>query len=194
MVEIFPQHITQSKYLRLAVHQREHNNSHGILKLSIGIQLIQHNIRVGVTFKLYNDAHSVSVGFVADRRDTVNTLVTAEVGNALQQARLVYHIRNFIDYNAGMIVLLHYISPAAENNFPSAGKISGAYAAVSHNNAARWEIGTLDTGHQFLNGNFGIFNHHYKRVDNLSQIMRRDICSHTHGNAVASVYKKIGES
>ena len=63
-IDILLQHILQRHHLGHAAVQRQHNNAHCVLQLRITVQLIQHNLRVGLALELDDNAHALAVRFI----------------------------------------------------------------------------------------------------------------------------------
>ena len=53
--------LLQIKYLRLIIHQCQHNNAKAFLQLSMLIKLIQYNIWINISSKLNYNAHTITV-------------------------------------------------------------------------------------------------------------------------------------
>ena len=193
-IKVILKALFQSKYLRLTVNQSQHDNADGILKLSIRVQLIEHYICVCVALELNNDTHTVAVGFIADNAYALNTLVAYKVAYAHQQTSLVYHVGYLVYDNACLVVLLDDVSTAAQDYLAASGIVSGAYSAVAHDDTAGREIRTLYLGHELLNGYLGIVDHQHERVNDLTEVVRRDIRSHTNRDTVTAVYEQVRET
>ena len=158
------------------------------------VQLIEHYVCVSVALELNNDTHTVAVGFIADNAYALNTLVAYKVAYAHQQTSLVYHVGYLVYDNACLVVLLDDVSTAAQDYLAASGIVSGAYSAVAHDDTAGREIRTLYLGHELLNGYIGIVDHQHERVNDLTEVVRRDIRSHTNRDTVTAVYKQVRET
>ena len=101
-VDVICNNFFKSEYFGLTVHQCKQDNAYRVLKLGIVIQLIQNHVCVGVSFKLHNDFHTVSVAFVAEYGDAFDTLVPHKISYIFQQSRFVYHVGDFCNHYSGM--------------------------------------------------------------------------------------------
>ena len=76
--------------LRLPVDEGQHVEVEGQLHRRVLEQVVQHRVRVGVVLDLDVDPHPVAVGLVAEVGDPVDPLVLDEVGDLLEEGRLVH--------------------------------------------------------------------------------------------------------
>ena len=58
MLKIIIDHLAEVQHLGLAIHERNHDNAEGILKLGMLIEIIQDDICIYIFFKLNNDPHT----------------------------------------------------------------------------------------------------------------------------------------
>ena len=79
--------------LGLAVDEGEHVEVERQLHRRVLEQVVQHRVRVGVVLDLDVDPHPVAVGLVAEVGDPVDPLVLHEVGDLLEERRLVHLVR-----------------------------------------------------------------------------------------------------
>ena len=72
MSDIVRQHVKKIHDLRFIIHQRQHDNAEGILKLCMLVQLIQDHVGIGILAQFYHDTHTFTVRLIPKVRDTVN--------------------------------------------------------------------------------------------------------------------------
>ncbi len=90
-------HVLEQHHLRLAVIERHHVAGEIRLQRRVPEQLVQNDIGIGVVFKLDDDAHAVTVGFVTDFVNVLNNLFPADFAEPFQQFALADLIRNFVN-------------------------------------------------------------------------------------------------
>ena len=73
-LDVFFQHLAQGQGLWLSVDQSQHNDADSVLQLGIGIQLIEHQLGVGIAFELDDNLHALAAGVVADVANLVDLL------------------------------------------------------------------------------------------------------------------------
>ncbi len=87
------QHLLERQQLRLAVEQRDHVDAEHRFHRRQLEELVEHELAVLAALELDDDAQPVLVRLVAQLRDALDLLVAHEVGDALEQARLVDLVR-----------------------------------------------------------------------------------------------------
>ena len=189
-------HRFQAHNLGNAVVQRQHNDTHGVLQLGVAVELVQHDLGVGVLFDLDDDLHTrAGGGFVVQVADALDALVLDKVGDALDQAGLVDHIGDLGDEDLKPpVFLFHNFGTPAQRDFAAPGRVGGADAAAPHNDAAGGEVGSLDVFHQPGKVDFGVVHQGDHTVDDLAQVVRRDVGRHTDSDALAAVDQQVGEA
>ena len=139
----------QNLRLRLVIHQSQHCHAKRRLHLCLGKQAIQDHLRVRVLFELDDDAHTVTVGFIADIGNTLEALVAHLIGHGGNELAFVDLIGKLGDDDAlAVLAELLELGSGADGDFAAAGRVGGADAASSHDDAARWEIRALDMLHE----------------------------------------------
>ena len=192
MLDITVEDLGKGESLGLAVEKSKHIYSAGVLKLCVFIKLIEDYLSVCVTAMLDDDTHTRSARFVAHIGDALDLLFLNEVSNALAKKALVNAVGDLGNDDA-VLILLHR-SAGSDHNSASARGISLDYAVLAVDYRVCGEIGTLDELHKLGNGALGILHSVYSRVDDLTQVVGRDIGRHTDGDTHRAVYKKIGKS
>ena len=96
-VDVVLEHRLERQRLGLAVDQREHVHVERGLQRGVLEQVVQHLVRVGVALDLDVHPHPVAVGLVAQVGDAVDPLVLDEIGDLLEQGRLVHLVRQLGD-------------------------------------------------------------------------------------------------
>ncbi|MBA7647815.1 hypothetical protein ES703_55594 [subsurface metagenome] len=74
------------------------------------------------------------------------------------------------------------------------GGIGTLDAVATHNEAAGREIGPLDKPAKLISGGLRVVNEIADGIAHLTQIVRRDVGGHAHGNARAAINQQIGGS
>ena len=192
--QVFLQHLLQAQSLGLTAHQRQHIDADGILQLGIGKQLVQHDLLIGIFFQFDNDPHALTAGFVLNVGNALDPLILCQIGNGLHQTGLVHHVRNFRHDDRLPSANLFEMSLSAERQLALTGGIRRTDTAFAHENAAGGEVRSLHTGHQFVHGAVRIFHQHVNAVNDLAQIMGRDIGCHTDCDTHRAVYQNVRET
>ena len=87
----------QGQHLRPAAVQRDHVGAEARLHRGEAPELVEHDVGDRVALQLDDDAHAVAVGFVAQVGDALDALLAHQLGDLLDQRRLVDLIGNLGD-------------------------------------------------------------------------------------------------
>ena len=89
--------VLEVQQLGPAAVQRHHVGAEGRLQRREAVELVQHHVGHRVALQLDDDAHAVAVGFVAQVGDALDLLLAHELGDLLDQRRLVHLIGDLGD-------------------------------------------------------------------------------------------------
>jgi hypothetical protein len=74
------------------------------------------------------------------------------------------------------------------------GAVGRQDARTTHDLAARREVGALHELHQLLDRGLGVIEQMERRVDDLAEVVRRDVGGHADGDALAAVDQQVRET
>ncbi len=80
-----------------AAIERHHVGAEARLQRRVAVELIEHDVRHGVTLDLDHDPVALAVGFVPQRRDALDLLVSPKLADAFDHRRLVHLVGNLGD-------------------------------------------------------------------------------------------------
>ena len=86
--------LEQVQHARPSADDREHDDAEARLQGGVLVQVVQHHLRHLAALHLDHDAHAVAIRLVAQVGDALDDLVAHQVGDLLDQARLVDLIRD----------------------------------------------------------------------------------------------------
>src|SRR6185436_3632669 len=112
--------------LRLAVDEADHVDAEDALQRRLLVEVVEDDVRQLAALELDDDAHAVLVGLVAQLADALELLLTYELGDALDEPRLVNLVRQLRDDDRLAIAALAErldVRAAAHVNAPSSGRI-----------------------------------------------------------------------
>ena len=89
--------LEQVQHLRPAVDDREHDDAEGRLQRGVLVEVVQDDFRHLAALELDHDPHAVAVGLVAQVGDAFDLLVAHQLGDLLDQPRLVDLVRDLGD-------------------------------------------------------------------------------------------------
>ena len=89
--------LEQVQHARPAADDGQHDDAEGLLQLGVLVEVVEHDLADLAALQLDDDAHAVAIGLVADVGDALDGLVADQVGDALEQLRLVHLIGDLGD-------------------------------------------------------------------------------------------------
>ena len=192
-INVVVKNLAEVKYLWLnLIYKRKHYRAERILQLRVLVQLIQYDCRVRVTLQLDYNAHTVTVGLVAQVGDSLHPLFVNKLRNALNQPCLVYHVRYLRNHKPlSALAVFLYIHSRAYADFAPARVVYGADSALAHYLRAGREVRALDVLHKLVYRDFRIVDNRNNTVNYLGEVVRRNIRSHADRNTVRAVYQKM---
>src|SRR5256712_2795713 len=84
------EHVLEVDDLRSAVDQRQHDDAESRLHLGVLVELVHHDLWYFAAAELEDDPDALAVRFVADLGDAGNLLLRRELGDLLDEGRLVH--------------------------------------------------------------------------------------------------------
>ena len=133
------QHPLEAHRPRLAVHQGQHVDGEVGLHSGELVEVAQHLPRLPLSLQLDNDAHAVAVGLVPQLGDTVEALAADQVGDLLDEHRLVDLIGKLADHDLVASSLRHLLYVSAGSHHDAALAI-GVGGADSVSSLAGWTL------------------------------------------------------
>ena len=124
------EHVLQRHHQRAAAVERHHVGAERGLQRREAVELVEHDVALGVALELDHHAVAVAVALVAQIGDAVDLLVAHQFGDALDHRRLVHLIGNFGDDDR-----LALLADGLERDL-----------AAHHDRAAAGVIGAADAG------------------------------------------------
>ena len=153
--DVVAQRLVQRQRARHAVDQREAVDAEGVLQLGVLVQLVEHDLGVGVALELDDDAHALAGGLVAQVGDPGDGLGVDQVGDLLEQPGLVDHVGDLGDHDplafaraAGLLDL----ADGTDLDRPTAGGERLVGAGLAEDQPAGREVGRRDVLHQVDGG------------------------------------------
>ena len=138
--------------LRLVVDDGQEDDAERGLHLRVAIQIVQHDLGDRIALQLDDDAHPFAVGLVAKIGDAFDALVVNQLGDFLEQALLVRHVRDLRHDDLFALALLLRLDcgAGADLNDSAAGVVRLVNPFDAENEAGGREIGAGHDRHQLF--------------------------------------------
>ena len=195
MIDVVAEHLTKRKNLRNTVHQRQVDDAEADLKLRVLEQLVKDDLRNHVLLQVDDDVDAAAVGGVMHVRNFGELLILNKLTELLEQTTAIHLVGDLRNDNRVIAVLLLLDARLGANgDGATAGFVRLADAIAPHDDAAGGEVGSGHDLHQLGGGDVGVVQHRAGCIDGLVEVMRRDVGSHTDGDAVGAVDQQVGEA
>ena len=194
--------------LWLPVDERDDVGVEGHLERGVLEQVVEHLVRVGVPLALDDDAHAVAVGLITQVGDAVDLAALDQVGDLLQQGRLVDLVGQLGGHDGGA-TLAGLLERAL-------GRITTrprpwAYMSRMASIRSRWPVMGLrrssyrkivppvgKSGPRMCSQRSAVVSSGSSMSalvarDDLAQVVRRDVGRHAHRDAGGAVDEQVGQ-
>ena len=118
----------------------QHDDGEGGLQRGVLVEIVEHDLRHFTALELDHDPHAVAVGLVAQIGDALDHLLPGELGDLLEQLRLVHLIGNLGDddrRSCRPALPRTCISPRTDDR-AAAGGVGIEHAAPADDGRRRW--------------------------------------------------------
>ena len=192
------EHLAQGEQDRLAIHQRQHVGAEVALQGRELEQVVQHHLGVGVPTQLHHDAHAIAIALIADVGDAFEFLVVDHLGDALDQRRLVRLIRQLGDDHRIAIRTPRSLDRLDRRHPPhrhraTAREVGLLDAAAPEDLTAGGKVGPRNDPHQGVVIKLRVLDQGQQPIDQLAQVVRRDVGGHAHGDAGRAIEQQLGD-
>ena len=179
--------------LRPALVEGQQDDAERVLEVGVLVELVDDDLRVLVALEL-DDHARVLVGLVAEVGDLVEDLLGAEVGDVLHQGGAVDVVGQLREDDL-LLAVLHLlgVGHAADADDAAAGAEVLLDAFLAVDDAAGREVGTDDDLLEVLDGGAGLVDDEAGGLDELGEVMGRDVGRHADRDAGRTVHQQVGQ-
>ena len=185
----------QAHFLGLVVDHGQEDHAEALLHRGVLEELVEHDLRLAAALEFDDDAHAVAVALVADVADLVDDLVVHQVGDALDEARLVHLVGNLGDDDRFFVfgeVLDGGLG--AHHEAAASGAVGFGDAAAAVDESAGGEVGALHELHDVGERGLRVVHQRDAGVDDLGEVVRRNLGGHADGDSVRAVHEQVGNA
>jgi hypothetical protein len=195
MVDEVPQEVVERQDARLVVDDRQEDDAERALHRGERVQLVEDDLGVLAALQLDDDPHALAVGLVAQVGDALDLLVVDELRDALDELRLVDLVRDLRDDDRFLVAarrLLHdRPGPDLHGAPPGLVRVADALGAVDE--GAGGEVRAGEPLHELSEGRVRVLDQLDRRVDDLREVVRRDVRRHADRDAGRAVDEQVRE-
>ena len=181
----------QGKQTGTSLYQSNAVHGEGALQGRHLEQLVQNHVGVGILLHVDDDTHTLTTRLVVGVRDTLELTFLHQVGDILNELCFVHAIRNLSDDNLVMSLMTLDFGLGTHHDSSPTRFIGIFHALQTVDISTCGEVGSLDILHQAFGINIRIVDIGTAPVDDLTQVMCRDIGSHTYCNTVTTVHQQV---
>ena len=188
------QHVGQRHLLGPAAIQGNHVGAEGRLQRREAVELVQDDVGRRIALQLDDDAVAVAVTLVANVGDALDPFLADQIGHLLDHRRLVDLERHLGDHDR-LAIVAHRLDMrlAAHQDRAATGRIGRQDARTAQDDGAGGEVGPRNEAHQLFQRDRRIVDHRHAAIDDLAEIVRRDVRRHADGNAAGAVHQEVRE-
>ena len=134
--------LDQRQHLRAAADDGQHDDPEAALECGVLVEIVQDDVADLAAFQVDDDAHPVAIRLVADVGDPFDRLLAHQLGDSLDQPRLVDLVRNRVDHDRRPVALLVGLDLGlrAHDDGAAAGQIRLLDALAADDVAAGGEV------------------------------------------------------
>ena len=189
------EHFANPEQPGLPVDQRDEVDAEHRLHRGEPIQVVQHDLGILAAAQLDDDAHSFLVGFVAQRRNSFDSLLLHELRDFLQQPGLVDLIRKLGDDDSflGSSVNRLESGPRAYVDAAAPGAVCIVNPGSSADDSRGWKVRTGNDLNDFVDTDFGLVEQRDTGVDHLAEIVGWNVGGHADRDSRRAIDQQVRE-
>ncbi len=181
---------------RPLVDDGEEDHPEGVLQGRVLVQVVQDDLRGLALLHVHDHPHALPVAFVAHVRDAADALVAGELGDLLDEPRLVDLVGDLGDDDRLAVVLAHLdLGARAHHHGAAAGAVGLQDPLAPHDEAGGREVRPVDAGDDALELLVGcevlVLEEEAERVHDLAEVVRRDVGGHADRDARRAVDEQV---
>ena len=187
--------VAQGQLFGAAGVDRQHVDAKAGLQRRVAEQLVQDDVGIRVALQFDDEPHAVAVALVAQFGDALDELFMDAFGDALLQPCLVDLVRH-LGEDERLAAAAHFLDMAlgADDDGAAAGLVGGVRARAADDDAAGREVRRRHKLHQLVDRDVAIVEIGAAGVDDLTQIVRRDVGRHADRDALRAIDQQVREA
>ena len=190
-----PDDLEQAQLARLPVHDGQHDDAEAGLELGVLVEIVEDDFGLLAALQGEHDAHAVAVAFVARLVHALEFFLVDEAGHVLDEPGLVHLVGNLGDHNLLVVfagALDGRLGPQLD--LPASPGVCLQDPLPPEDKPAGGKIRPLHELQDLRQRRAGVLDHVDGGVDDLPQIVRRNIGRHAHRDARRPVHQQVGHA
>ena len=190
--------LEQVQDLRPLVDDREHDDPERVLERRELVEVVQDHLARLALADVHDDPHALPGALVADVGDAVDPLLAHELGDPLDEARLVDLVGDLGDDDRFLVPLAGLdLRPRPHHDRSPPGAVGLADAGPAADEAGGGEVGARDPLHEPFQPLVGrevrVLDEERESVDDFPEVVGRDLRGHADRDPLRSVDEQVGE-
>jgi len=187
------------EHLRPAAGDRQHDDAERRLQRRVLVEVVQDDVGHLAALQFDDDPHAVPIGFVTEIADPLDRLLTRELGDLLDQPRLVDLVGDLRDDDRLFVPLLALLDrrARAHRDRPASRRVGLVDARAADDEPAGRKVGAAHRANHRLEPRVlrlaALIDGGDDAVDHLAQVVRRDVRRHPDGDARRAVHEQVGK-
>ena len=176
-----------------AVDQGDHVDRVARLQRRVLVEVVEHDEARGVALEGDLELGLALGGGVVDVGDALDDLVVDQLLDLGRGGRDRGLVRHLGDDDGVALLALDDLGPGPQLHRALAGGVGVDHALAAHEQSAGGEVRCLDELHQVLDLGLGVLEEVDGGVDDLAQVVGRDLRRHADGDALGAVDEQVRE-
>jgi hypothetical protein len=194
MPEEFLEHLFEREDPRFAIDQREQDDRDRVLQRRELVELVQHDVGVGVALQLDDQADRLlEIAFVPNLRDAGDFAFIGQRGNLLHDGVARLLVGDFVDDDPRPLAAVVDGGASADDDGAAAGHVTAANAGAAGDDAAGGEVGSRDVLDQVADRDGRVIHECDKSAADFGEVVGRDAGGHAHGDAAGTIHQQVGK-
>ena len=184
--------LDQADFPGPAVDDRQDCHARPLLEVGVLVEVVQHDLRLLAALELENDPHAAPVALVTDVANPFHLLVVDKVGGLLDEPGLVYLVGKLADDDrVAVLAPLLDRRPGPHHEVAASFLVGADHSGSAAEYAASRKIGPFYDIENALESRVRVLDQLDRGVDELAEVVGRDVRGHANGNAVRAVDQEV---
>ena len=194
VIHMAADHLLERHDLGTSPVDRQHDRAESALELGMLVEVVEHDLSDRAALQLNHHADAVTRALIADVGDALDDLLIHQVSHPLDHRRLVHHVGNLGDDDRLFVLVLDDLGLAAHHERTTPKLVHRLDTALAADDPAGREVRPFDELHQLVDRAVWIVHIIRDAVDQLTQIVRRDVGGHADRDTRGTVHQQIGQA